>query len=247
MEWYAFKGLYLAVDLTVLALTLALSFDKKVSFYKHWRDFLPVNLAVGSFFIIWDAIFTKAGIWAFNPDYLLGPELAGLPIEEWLFFFCIPYASVFTFYTLKAYVKQNPLRFADSTITVTAILICSALVVGQYGKWYIGITSFFTALWLIWAQKNYKRWMGDLWLAFAVLLVPFVLSNGVLTGLSFWEYPVLHNDTIITDQIVWYHPGHCTGWRIWSMPADDLVYGFLLFGMHIAGMEARKEKRQRQG
>jgi lycopene cyclase domain-containing protein len=64
--------------------------------------------------------------------------------------------------------------------------------------------------------------------------------------LDFWEYPFLHNDaSIIRDQIVWYHPGHNTGWRIFSMPADDLVYGFLLIGMHVAGIEALKERKKR--
>jgi hypothetical protein len=29
------------------------------------------------------------------------------------------------------------------------------------------------------------------------------------------------------------------------MPADDLVYGFLLIGMHVAGIEALKERKKR--
>jgi len=74
-----------------------------------------------------------------------------------------------------------------------------------------------------------------------------ILSNGVLTGLDFWKYPVLHSDaSIIRDQIVWYHPGHNTGWRIFSMPADDMVYNLLLIGMHVAGIEALKEREARK-
>ena len=79
---------------------------------------------------------------------------------------------------------------------------------------------------------------------FFVLLIPFVVSNGILTGVSFWEYPLLHHDASqIQDSIVWYNAVHTTGWRVFSMPADDLIYGFLLIGMHIAGFEALQKKR----
>ena len=241
--WYEFNGLYLAVNLGCLALPLLLSFDKNVQFYKHWKYFFRVNLSVAAFFIVWDAIFTKMGIWAFNSDYLLGPSILGLPFEELLFFVCIPYCSVFTYFTLQHYVKRNPLKHAETTLTISAILFCAALVVVFFPRNYISLTSLFTLAWLVWAQRNAKPFMADLWLAFFVLLVPFVISNGVLTGLSFWEKPFIHNDAAsITDQIVWYHPGHNTGWRIFTMPADDLVYGFLLIAMHITGIEALRKR-----
>lgn len=245
-KWYAFKGLYLAVDLAVLALPLILSFDKNVQFYKHWKNFFKTNLKVGAFFIIWDVVFAEAGIWSFNEDYLLGPSLLGLPIEEWLFFICIPYASVFTYFALRHYVKRNPLKNADSTLNVSAILICLGLIIAFYSRYYIALTCLYTLFWLVWALRRTKAFVADLWLAFFVLLIPFIISNGVLTGLSFWEYPMLHNDAgSVLDQIVWYHPGHNTGWRIFSMPVDDLVYGFLLIAMHIAGIERLIEKDQR--
>ena len=124
------SGLYLAVDLGVLAAPLLLSFDKRVNFFSQWKDFWPVNLVVLTFFIAWDVLFTKWGIWGFNPDYLLGPEWLGLPLEEWLFFICIPYASVFTYAVIKSYVRQNPLRHSAITVTMTAIAITGGLAFG---------------------------------------------------------------------------------------------------------------------
>ena len=247
MEDGNLHSLYLMVDLAVLALPLLLSFDKKVAFFKEWKYFLPVNLAVGAFFIAWDVWFTKAGVWAFNSDYLLGPTCFGLPIEECLFFFCIPYASVFTYFALRAYVKPNPLQNADSTLNIAGIIVCLLLVLNFSDRWYIAITSFLTFFGLFWVTRKFKRWSADLWLALLVLLFPQILSNGVLTGLDFWDYPLLHSDaSIIRDQIVWYHPGHNTGWRIFSMPVDDIIYGFLLIGMHVAGIEALKERESRK-
>tara|TARA_B110000003_G_C16279210_1_gene390217 strand:- start:152 stop:436 length:285 start_codon:yes stop_codon:yes gene_type:complete len=81
--------------------------------------------------------------------------------------------------------------------------------------------------------------MGHFWFSYAVLLVPFVISNGVLTGLDFWSYPVLHNDpAIIVDHIVWYNNDHNSGWRVFSMPVDDLLYGLLLIGVNVSLFEA---------
>ncbi len=90
MEWYQFKGLYLAVDLAVLALPLLLSFDKNVQFYKHWKHFFLTNLGVGGFFILWDALFSEMGVWAFNPDYLLGLSCWGCHWKSGSFSFAFP-------------------------------------------------------------------------------------------------------------------------------------------------------------
>ena len=145
IEYGNLHSLYSMVDLAVLALPLLLSFDKKVAFFKEWKYFLPVNLAVGAFFIAWDVWFTKVGVWAFNSDYLLGPTCFGLPIEECLFFFCIPYASVFTYFALRAYVKRNPLQNADSTLNIAGIIVCLLLVLNFSDRWYIAITSLITS------------------------------------------------------------------------------------------------------
>ena len=104
-----------------------------------------------------------------------------------------------------------------------------------------------TAVWLTWALVFTPAWIGRLWLAYLVLLVPFVASNGVLTGITFWEYPFLHAGADqISDQIVWYSPLHNTGWRMFSMPVDDLVYGFLLIALNIGLMERLERRHQRQ-
>ena len=55
----------------------------------------------------------------------------------------------------------------------------------------------------------------------------------------------------IADHIVWYNNDHNSGWRIFSMPADDLLYGLLLIGMNVSLYEAFrvpwKGPRQRHG
>lgn len=241
-------GLYLAIDLAVLAIPLALSFDSKVRFVSQWRHFWPVNLAVMAFFIGWDVWFTSAGIWGFNPAYLLGPQLWGLPMEEWLFFICIPYASVFTYACLKHYVKRNPLNRTSLTLGVTAICLCFMIYLENDDAWYTASACITTGLFLTWMTASFAKWSDLFWFTYLVLLVPFVITNGVLTGIAFWEYPVIHQlSGQVTESIVWYNPDHNIGWRIFSMPVDDLIYGFLLIGMHIAGFEILKNRRLNLG
>ena len=80
--------------------------------------------------------------------------------------------------------------------------------------------------------------MSHFWLSFGLLLLPFIISNGVLTGIDFWQYPLMHSDpATIADQIVWYDNDHNSGWRIFSMPVDDLLYGMLLIGLNVTLFE----------
>ena len=86
-----------------LGFPLALSFDRKVAFYKKWKALLPGLLFTAMVFVIWDVWFTREGVWSFNPDYLIGVYILNLPIEEWMFFFVVPFACVFIYECLIAY------------------------------------------------------------------------------------------------------------------------------------------------
>ena len=70
-------------------------------------------------------------------------------------------------------------------------------------------------------------------------IVAVCASNGVLTGLDFWSYPFLHNEPdAIADHIVWYNNEENSGWRLFTMPVDDLLYGMLLIGINVSLFEA---------
>ena len=239
--------LYLIVNLLVLLPPLALSFDKKVHFVSLWRSFWPANLLVLAGFVAWDVAFTEMGVWGFNEAYLIGVDIAGLPLEEWLFFVTVPYSCTFTYATLRAYIRRDVMLNVSQALTFVAWVTCVWLTVAYSGHLYTQWAAGLTAVWLTWALVFTPAWIGRLWLAYLVLLVPFVASNGVLTGITFWEYPFLHAGADqISDQIVWYSPLHNTGWRMFSMPVDDLVYGFLLIALNIGLMERLERRHQRK-
>src|SRR6478609_5864849 len=100
---------YLLLNLLSVLFPFLLSFDKKVAFYKHWRYLFPAIFITGVFFIAWDMLFTAKGIWSFNPHYITGIYIYNLPLEEVLFFLCVPYACVFIYEVMNAYVSRDVL------------------------------------------------------------------------------------------------------------------------------------------
>lgn len=236
--------LYLAVDLAVLAVPLAFSFDRKVRFVRFWPALFPAIAVMMAVFIPWDIAFTERGIWGFNPDYLSGLWIAGIPLEEWLFFLCIPYACIFTYESLKHYVPHPPMRPFAIPATALLAVASASLALSMPERNYIATTGILTSLLCIGlalaaARKPAVReWNHRLWFAYLPLLVPFILSNGVLTGLRFWEYPPINREVQeIADQIVWYNNDHNLAVRIFSMPVDDLFYGFLMIALTVVAYE----------
>lgn len=241
--------LYLTVDLAVLAVPLAFSFDRKVRFARFWPALFPAIAVMMALFIPWDIAFTEDSIWGFNEAYLSGIWIAGIPLEEWLFFICIPYACVFTYESLKHYVPRPPLKPLALPLTLLLAVASAALAVSFPERHYIATTGALTALLCAAlglaaaAKPTVRHWNHRLWLAYLPLLVPFILSNGVLTGLDFWQYDVLNREVQdVTDQIVWYNNDHNLRLRIFSMPVDDLLYGFLMIAMTIISYELIAKK-----
>lgn len=226
---------YLLLDLGIISIPFLASFRKDYPFYTTWPSFFKAMLITAIFFIVWDIAFTKNGIWGFNPEYLTGIEFFSLPLEEYLFFFVVPYACTFTFYAFRALMKKDPIQLVQRYIGLFLFSLCVALTITHIGRHYTFFTCLFTAIFLglhLW-RWNY-RWISWLYISYAAILIPFVLSNGVLTGLWFYEYPLLHSEPgMVKDQIVWYNDAHNLGIRLFSIPLDDIIYGFLLVGLNV--------------
>lgn len=211
---------YLLIDLACIAIPFLASFYPKHAFYKVWLPYFKANTIVALLFIVWDYFFTEAGIWGFNPDYLTGVYFLNLPIEEILFFFCIPYACVFTYFALSYLIKNNPLAKFQNLITYIFIIVLVVIAVLNSNKLYTSITFFSTSLFLIYL--TYKKVnLAYHYLSYFIILPFFLISNGLLTG------------SFLSEPIVWYNDAHNLGLRIGTIPVEDSIYGMLLIFLTI--------------
>lgn len=212
--------LYLILNLGSLSIPLLYSFEKKMRFIKHWKAVLLSITIVASVFLVWDAIFTANGVWGFNPDYHLNILLLNMPIEEWMFFFCIPYASIFIHYSL-AYFKPNLILSEKKTklITLFFIAILFPVIFLNFDKAYTFVNYVFLVFVLLIGFLFGIKYLQRFYIAFLIILIPFFIVNGVLTG------------TGIEEPVVWYNNAENLGIRIGTIPLEDIGYAFtMLFG-----------------
>jgi lycopene cyclase domain-containing protein len=216
------KSLYLLVNFFTIFIPFIYSFHPRIRFDRSWKAFFLAAVCVGALFVIWDAIFTDMGVWGFNPRYLLGIFIAGLPLEEILFFICIPFSCVFTFYCLT---KFYDLRWNDRTERIFCLVFSLLLLVAAglfYDRLYTFITFLSTAMVCLLLKFVAKvDWFGSAFTVYMVLLIPFFIVNGVLTG------------TGIEEQVVWYNDAENLGIRVLTIPIEDAFYGFELILLDI--------------
>ena len=143
-----------------LAGPLALSFDKKVGFYKKWKYVFPAMILPAIFYIVWDIYFTAKDAWYFNAEQVTGTNLFNLPIEEVLFFFVVPYCCLFIYECVKVYfpaLKNKPA--ADIILKTLAVaLIMVGLVF--YSRMYTSWAFIFTGLFILIIYACKKKFRG---------------------------------------------------------------------------------------
>ncbi|WP_298236766.1 lycopene cyclase domain-containing protein [uncultured Algibacter sp.] len=218
--------LYLLLNLGSLIIPFIFSFHPKLKFYRLWKPLFTGILISMLLFIPWDIIFTKQGIWGFNDTYFLGIKLFHLPIEEWLFFICIPYACVFTHYALLYYFPNLKLSKENTKIiSYLFILICIVLAFANYNKWYSVINFSLAALLITFVIHINSELLCSFYLTFLVMLIPFFIVNGILTG-SFIEH-----------EVVWYNNSENLNIRLFTIPIEDAVYAFSLILLNLFIMD----------
>jgi len=226
------KYLYLAIDFFSILFPFIFSFYPKYNFSKKWRYLWLAILLPAIFFILWDEWFTQMGVWGFNPRYLTGIRVSSLPIEEILFFICIPYACVFTYEAVNYLITWRMSRKQQDLITDILAGLLFLLGVIFFDRWYPSVTFILASIYL-----NLHRWvwksdhLGKFYVAFIFILIPFFIVNGILTG------------TGIEEQVVWYNDAENLGIRMATIPVEDTFYGMLLLLMNISLFEFFQKKK----
>ena len=228
------KSLYLLINFFTVIVPFLFSFHQKLNFYKLWKPFFISNSLVALVFIIWDIAFTKIGVWGFNPDYVTGIYFFNLPIEEVLFFICIPYACVFTYNCLTLFFKLNWLAKSESLIIISLAAFLYILGIIFYKHLYTSYNFLSLATILLLLKFIFKvKWLGKLLSIYPILLIPFFIVNGILTG------------TGLENPVVWYNNAENLNLRLLSIPVEDIFYGFELIVLNIFFFEYFKNKENR--
>lgn len=213
---------YFIILAASLAGPLALSFDKKVGFYRKWKWLFAAMIIPALLYIAWDIFFTSQGVWSFNEEYISGFKLVNLPIEEVLFFFIVPYCCIFIYECIRCYFPDlKNKKTADRILQALAIAL---LVTGIffYTKYYTSWTFILCALFIaaIYLFSNhFKGFDATVFLvSYTIILIPFLIVNGFLTAIP----------------VVLYNDAENLGIRIYTIPFEDTFYGMLLVMMDIA-------------
>ncbi len=215
---------YLLVDVGCLLFPLLFSFTARFPFHKEFRKVYMPMLLTAVLFLLWDVAFTHLGVWSFNPDYTLGINVFNLPVEEILFFLCIPYACVFTYYCMKPLQSLNGIK-AGTILSVLLITFCAVMCVLYYDKLYTLTTCLSLLVALSWLVLRKVDFLLRMLVAYFAVIPFFILSNGILTGMLTEAPVVIYNDQ-----------ENC-GVRLLTIPVEDIFYGMLLVVLNVAGYE----------
>ena len=216
------KSLYFFVDFFTVIIPLIFSFHRKIKFYKTWRQFAIAAFCVGILFIIWDSIFVNIGVWNFNSHYVSGINFFNLPIEEILFFICIPFSCVFTYYCLNKFynLAWNAKTENFFCMVFSIILLITGLFF--FNRVYTSVTFISTATVCLLLKFVFKiNWFGKAVTVYALLLIPFLIVNGILTGTGLEEPVVNYNQTQNLNI------------RLFTIPLEDVFYGFEMFVLNL--------------
>lgn len=221
---------YLALDVLSLAFPLLASFEPRLHFRAKWPGLFTGIAVMAVVFLVWDAIFTANGVWGFNPRYIIGIHLLGMPVEEWLFFLFIPYSCMFLYEVMRHFVQRDVLGPIARPMSIVLIVVLLSVGLLLWGYIYTNVTFFCTALFLTYHVVVRTPWLGRFYVGYAVSLIPFFLVNGILTG---WLLP---------EPIVWYNDAENLGIRLNTIPIEDSMY-LLFFLLLVTTFYERKLKR----
>ncbi|HWS60425.1 MAG TPA: lycopene cyclase domain-containing protein [Flavobacterium sp.] len=215
-------SLYLFLNIASFVVPFLYSFENRMKYIKRWKAIFSAILITAIFFIIWDVIFTKIGVWSFNPRYHTGIEFFDLPIEEWLFFICIPYASIFIHFAFHYFFPKVALT--NKTVKFfywSIMLVLLPTIIINYDKMYTAINYSVLILLLTYTVFKVPNILNTFFITFLIVLIPFSIVNGILTG------------SFIDEPVVSYNDNENLGIRLGTIPIEDIGYAFSMLLMSL--------------
>ena len=167
--------LYFQLLLFTISFPLLASWDKRFNYASKFKFLFPSLFLTGVFFIIWDIIFTKNGVWGFSEIHTSNINFLYLPVEEWLFFIVIPFSCLFIYESVKYFhdVKKYNETVRRFYLLLGAILILAGSI--NYEKSYTFWNFIFCGLFLLYSGYKVRDYHAEFFVAYLYSLIP--LSN----------------------------------------------------------------------
>jgi lycopene cyclase domain-containing protein len=201
---------YLLLNFAILLGPLAMSFEKQIRFVAKWRHALPAILIVAVPYLIWDASVTGRHWW-FNERYTLDFRLAGLPVEEWLFFFTVPFAGLFVWEVIAHYFPKRTMPRLQSIRAALCFLPLPGIMLFAAGKEYTGLVLIF---------------LGAVMALDRALNTHLVLQNrGLIYLAAVLIFILIFNTYLTWRPVVLYDERYQLGIRLGTIPVEDFGYG----------------------
>lgn len=224
---------YLWINILTIIFPLIFSFHPRIRFYRKWKHLLPGLFIVATLFIAWDMLFTKMGVWYFNPSMITGIKIGNLPLEEVLFFITIPYSCVFLYEAVSTVVKPEKFRIPAQVILYLLIAFLIITATFNFDRIYTFTTFYLLAIYLLLSKLIIKiKYWNVAILSYIILLIPFFIVNGYLTGMFTEEAVVLYDNQ------------ENLGIRLGTIPLEDTFYGLLLFLLNVSFFEYFKKSSE---
>lgn len=203
-----------------------------MKYIKRWKSVFTAIIITAFFFIIWDIIFANKGVWSFNPRYHAGIEFFGLPLEEWLFFICIPYASIFIHFAFHYFYPK--VFLADKTVKIIYFILVTILIPViflNFDKMYTLVNYVLLVLILTYTVFKIPNILNTYFITFLIILIPFLIVNGILTG------------SFIDEPVVIYNNSENLGIRLGTIPIEDIGYAFTMILMSLIFIQKIENKK----
>jgi len=213
-------SLYLYINIMIILFPLLFSFEKRIKYYSKIKYLLISILIVGSLFVFWDMFATYRGHWFFNPNYVLGIKILGLPVEEILFFITVPFSCIFAYEGIKYFLDESKLfkemKWPPIIFGIGFLLFALLPIGGEYTSLAlasVGLTLIFISFFMLELFSSKLFWIYT-----SFSLVVFLIFNYLLTSIP----------------IVEYSPSAITNFRVITVPIEDFMFNFSMLTLYLA-------------
>jgi lycopene cyclase domain-containing protein len=219
MREYAYLLFNIMVSVPVAVVLLVLR--KKISINR--LGMLHSFVFVSFPFILWDIWASARGHWFFSEVFTLKHRIAGIPLEEFAFFFTVPLAMIIVWECIRVYLGSTNTVRHQSTSQLMKIMpavlavICVAAAVANFEFGYTRTVCFVTAVCVLVVGYSDIVKYRDFWIFQGVLLLLFVVSNTYLTALP----------------IITYGSGSYMGLRIGTIPVEDFLFNYSFINLFL--------------